>query len=73
MLSNAQRKSNDKYIKNNYKKISVAWPNSFAAALSAAQQASGESLAGYIRKAIEERMERDGFKPTTKEGATTDA
>lgn len=57
--SEAQKKAVAKYKANNYKKVSIDWPSDFAEAVKDAAQVSGQSLAGYVRQAIEERMQRD--------------
>lgn len=59
MLTQKQREANEKYIAANYKQIAVRWPVEFAAALKQAAEDSGESLAGYMRRAIEAQMEQD--------------
>lgn len=59
MLTEKQRAANEKYIAANYKQIAVRWPQEFAAAVKKAAEDSGESLAGYMRRAIEAQMERD--------------
>lgn len=59
MLTKTQRAANEKYIAANYKQIAVRWPNEFAEAVKQAAEESGESLAGYMRRAIEAQMERD--------------
>lgn len=59
MLTKTQRAANEKYIAANYKQIAVRWPQEFAAAVKKAAEDSGESLAGYMRRAIEAQMERD--------------
>lgn len=59
MLTERQRAANEKYIAANYKQIAVRWPADFAAIVKQTAEASGESLAGYIRKAIEMRMEKE--------------
>lgn len=59
MLTKAQRAANEKYIAANYKQVAVRWPADFAAAVKQAAEDSGESLAGYMRRAIEAQMERD--------------
>lgn len=61
MLTDAKRKANEKYIAKSYKQIAVRWPNDFCARLHSAVEASGESLAGYMRKAIETRMDAEGI------------
>lgn len=58
-LSEAKRKANEKYIAKAYGSVSVRWPRDFCDQVRAAAEESGESLAGYIRKAIEARMEND--------------
>lgn len=59
MLTEKKRAANEKYIAANYKQIAVRWPNDFAAAVKKAAEESGESLAGYMRRAIEAQMEQD--------------
>lgn len=59
MLTKTQRAANEKYISANYKQIAVRWPAEFAQAVKQAAEESGESLAGYMRRAIEAQMERD--------------
>lgn len=58
-LSERQRAANDKYIAAHYQRLPISYPNEFCAEVRAAAEASGESLAKYIRKAIEMRMEAD--------------
>lgn len=55
-LSSSQRAANDKYIAAKYQRLPISYPNEFCAQVRAAAEKSGESLAGYIRKAIEMRM-----------------
>lgn len=59
MLTAKKRAANEKYIAANYKQIAVRWPNEFADAVKQAAEETGESLAGYMRRAIEAQMERD--------------
>ena len=59
MLTEKQRAANERYIAANYKQIAIRWPADFAALVKETAEASGESLAGYIRKAIEMRMKHD--------------
>ena len=61
--SEAQKKAVASYKAKNYKKISIDWPREFAEQVHAAADANGETLAGYVRQSIEERMRRDGFIP----------
>lgn len=64
-LSEARKRANAKYIAKAYDSVSVRWPIEFCDRLRAAAAKSDESLAGYIRKAIEYRMEQDDTTATT--------
>lgn len=58
-LSDAQRKANDKYIKNNYKQVKLSMPKDEAETLDNYCTAKNCSKAGFIRQAIKEKMERE--------------
>lgn len=58
-LSDAQRKANDKYIKNNYKQVKLSMPKEEAEKLDNYCTAKNCSKAGFIRQAIKEKMERE--------------
>ena len=58
-LSEAQRKANDKYIKEHYRQVKLSMPNEEAAALEEYCIANGLTKAGFIRQAIREKMQRD--------------
>ena len=58
-LSAAQRKANDKYIKNNYSQVKLSMPNEEAQILDKYCKARNISKAGFIREAIKEKMQRD--------------
>ena len=58
-LSEAQRKANDKYIKDNYKQVKLSMPNEEAATLEKHCADFGYTKAGFIRQAIKEKIERD--------------
>lgn len=60
-VSKAQQKAVNKYVKNNYDRINVTFPKGQKEKIAAAATAAGESVNGYIKKAIEERMERDSI------------
>lgn len=65
-VSKAQQKAVHKYIQNNYDRIaSVTVPKGRKAAIQAHAAQRGESMNGFINRAIEETMARD-----TKEGGT---
>lgn len=58
-LSEAQRKANDKYIKEHYRQVKLSMPNEEADALDEFCSAHGYTKAGFIRKAIQEKMDRE--------------
>lgn len=58
-LSDAQRKANDKYIKEHYKQVKLSMPNEEADTLEEYCAAHGYTKAGFIRQAIREKMQRD--------------
>lgn len=58
-LSDAQRKANDKYIKEHYRQVKLSMPNEEADALEEYCAAHSYTKAGFIRQAIREKMERD--------------
>ena len=62
MLSESRKRANDKYIKSNYTQVGIKWPNDFVEDLREAVEASGESMASYIQKAILDRMAADGYE-----------
>lgn len=58
-LSAAQRKANDKYIREHYSQVKLSMPNAEAEALDAYCKAHGLTKAGFIREAVKEKMARD--------------
>lgn len=58
----AQKQSAKKWDSNNLDRLSLALPKGTKDAIKAAADAAGESVNGYIRTAIDERMERDAEK-----------
>ena len=58
-LSDAQRKANDKYIREHYRQVKLSMPNEEADILEAHCTTFGYTKAGFIRQAIREKMERD--------------
>lgn len=57
-LSEAQKRANDKYIKENYKQVKLSMPNEEAEALEQYCREKGHTKAGFIRQAIKDKMER---------------
>lgn len=58
-LTDAQRKANDKYIKEHYRQVKLSMPNEEADTLEQHCKKFGYTKAGFIRQAIQEKMERD--------------
>ena len=55
-LTEAQRKANDKYIKENYRQVKLSMPKEEAEALDRYCAEHGLTKAGFIRQAIKEKM-----------------
>lgn len=68
-VSKAQQKATNKYITNNYDRINLTVPKGHKEAIQAHAAAQGESVNGFIGRAIQEAMERDGAG----KGGLTDA
>lgn len=56
-VTKAQQKAVNKYVKNNYDRINVTLPKGYKDTLKAAAEAAGESVNGYIKTAVDMRME----------------
>lgn len=63
-LSAAQRKANDKYIKENYRQVKLSMPKVEAEILETYCASRGLTKAGFIRTAIKEKMQRDQTQAT---------
>lgn len=60
--SKAQQKAVTKYMKENYDEIKVRVDKGRKAEIKAHAEAQGESVNGFINRAIDETMGRDGHK-----------
>ena len=58
-LSEKKRITNDKWIKENYRRIALSMPKEEAETLETYCAARDLTKAGFIRTAIKEKMERD--------------
>ena len=67
-VSKAQQASVNKYVKSNYDRINVTMPKGKREVLKAHAEARGESVNGFINRAIDETMERDNAAPSASEG-----
>lgn len=63
--TDARKDSNRKWDAANLDRISIALPKGQRDTIKAAADAAGESVNGYIKRAIDERMERDGTAPAS--------
>lgn len=66
-VSKAQQRAVNKYVKNNYDRINVTFIKGQKELIQAAATAAGETVNGYIKKAVEQRMERDAAPDNTVE------
>lgn len=58
-VSKAQQKAVNKYVKDNYDRVLVTMPKGQKEAIKAHAERRGESVNGFIGRAISETMERD--------------
>ena len=58
-LTDAQRRANEKYLKENYKQVKLSMPIKEAELLEMHCKEYQYSKAGFIRQAIQEKMVRD--------------
>lgn len=63
-VSKAQQASVNKYVKANYDRINVTFPKGRKEEIQAHAAARGESVNGFIGRAIDETMERDAGRLT---------
>lgn len=58
--SKAQQKAVNKYVRENYDKLLLTMPKGHKEGIKAHAEARGESVNGFINRAIDETMTRDG-------------
>ena len=58
-ISKAQQKATAKYVKSNYDRLEVKVPKGQKEVIQAHAQDRGESVNGFISRAIQEQMGRD--------------
>ena len=61
-ISKAQQKATAKYVKANYDRVEAKFPKGRKAELQAHAEKQGESLNGFIVRAVDEAIERDNDK-----------
>ena len=67
-VSKAQQKAVHKYVKANYDRMELTVPKGQKEAIKAHAEARGESVNGFVNRAISEAMERDNGAPAASEG-----
>lgn len=65
-LSEAQRRANEKYLKEHYRQVKLSMPNSEADALEMHCGKHNYTKAGFIRQAVKEKIERDNLEEAVK-------
>ncbi len=63
--SKAQQKAVHKYVKNNYDRFELTAAKGYKDKIKAHAEKQGESLNGFVNRAISETMERDNAKTKT--------
>lgn len=58
-VSKKQQASVNKYVKTNYDRVNVTFPKGKKAIIKAHAESRGESVNGFINRAIDETMERE--------------
>jgi len=61
-VSKAQQKAVNKYMKENYDRINLTVPKGKKETIQAHAEQDGESVNGFINKAIDEKIERNKIK-----------
>lgn len=61
-VSKAQQKAVHKYVKENYDRFSITMPKGSKDKIKAHAEARGESVNGFINRAVDETIERDNQK-----------
>lgn len=67
-VSKAQQKAVTKYVKNKYDRFGLTMPKGKLDTIKAHAEARGQSVNGFINRAIDETMERDNAAPSASEG-----
>ena len=69
-VSKAQQKAVTKYVKSKYDRFGLTMPKGNLDTIKAHAEAQGESVNGFINRAIQETMDRDNDVLGTSEGRT---
>ena len=71
--SKANQRAVNKYVKNNYDRVNVTMPKGKKETIQAHAVAQGESVNGFINRAIDHEMERDSQKQPPEPGDGADS
>lgn len=71
--SKANQRAVNKYVKNNYDRVNVTMPKGKKETIQAHAAAQGESVNGFINRAIDHEMERDSQKQPPEPGDGADS
>lgn len=58
-ISEARKRANEKYVKNNYDEIKVRVPKGKKQVIKDFAESKGKSLNGFINEAIDEKIEKE--------------
>ena len=71
--SKANQRAVNKYVKNNYDRVNVTMPKGKKDIIQVHATAQGESVNGFINRAIDHEMERDSQKQPPEPGDGADS
>ena len=71
--SKANQRAVNKYVKNNYDRVNVTMPKGKKETIQAHAAAQGESVNGFINRAVDHEMERDSQKQPPEPGDGADS
>ena len=72
MAGNASTRAKNKYAASNYDSLRIVVPKGSKAIKAAAEQATGGSINGYVKHAINEQLKKDGFTAVQKPSEEAD-
>lgn len=61
MYNEARRRANEKWLNENYARINLAIPKGEKELIRRASEAAGETMNGYIMKAVRARFKEEGL------------
>ena len=56
-LTEAKKRANNKYISSHYARLNIQYPTAYVERIKAEAEARGESIAGFVKIAIDKRLE----------------